>query len=280
MPIESGDYPGSLFAEPGPVRVPPDLKNAPAIVAMIGRFVSGKEYTPVEKVQLPAGKGFPAVNVSFAQLDRALRILSALIISFESKGYMTDVSAHSRIEETRVSKDGEEITFALEEQFRKTVRELSPEEKKKPPYLLRNLEQFLPSGRLRIKINTLYGDYEMWQDRKDDPLEGRINEVFAGIINSIESKIARRRKREEEHQIRELAARRREEEMQRRNDLERDASAWRKCEEIRAYLHAYGARLAEANNELDPAGEKARWLQWALGYADEIDPLNKIFGAD
>ncbi|MEU9190838.1 hypothetical protein AB0D14_41345 [Streptomyces sp. NPDC048484] len=62
--------------------------------------------------------------------------------------------------------------------------------------------------------------------------------------------------------------------------LRGEAGRWREAAELGAYCDALERRLAELGSvpdEADPAASR-RWLEWARGYVQTIDPLNRPRG--
>ena len=239
-----------------------------------------KDNNSTEPFSPPNGKGYPNISVSSAQSHRALLITDAIFKAAEKRGYDVTVSADHWGEETRIMKEGEEVRFALYESVRKTQRELTAEEKKKPPYLLDIPNEYQADGKLTVKINQRWSSYQRWSDRKNEPLQDRLNEVLASIVAMLESLVYEKRKREEEERRRQEAIRRREEEKQRRDKLEADVHSWRKSRDVDDYLDAYEARLIKEKGAVIWDSPEAEWLAWARRYAASINPLNKIFSND
>lgn len=225
----------------------------------------------------PKGGGYLSIIPSPEQSRRALLIMDALIRAFEARGYNVAVSADYWGESTRVEKEGEQIAISVYETSRRFQRELTPEEKKKPPYLLNIPDQYRASGKLNIKVNSRFGSYERFTDRQQDALEGRLNDVMAAIIAQLESLVAEKRRRKEEEGRRQEDLRRREEEREWREKLNDDAIAWQKSRRLHEYLDAYETRLITDLARSDADGTKAEWLRWARDYAASLDPLEKIF---
>jgi hypothetical protein len=63
------------------------------------------------------------------------------------------------------------------------------------------------------------------------------------------------------------------EEQERLYYLKQHREAWEESERRREFLRACEASLTEQKGELAPDSAEARWLRWAHGYADRIDPL-------
>lgn len=228
-------------------------------------------------LSLPKGKGFVSLIASTAQSTRALLVLDALFRELENRGYAVVVSSDHWGEETRIVKEGESVSISIYEKAREVKRELTDEQKKKPPYLVNLPAQFETNGKLHVKINEVYGEYRRISDRQRVPVEDRLGEILREVIGLLENRVAKKRKREQEEQQRQEAIRQREDERKRRQHLERDALAWHTSEEIRRYLDAFETRLRNIDESAPEYEELIRWLTWARNYVDSIDPLNEFF---
>lgn len=228
-------------------------------------------------LSLAKGKGLLNVSVTSEQITRALLIFDAIIKGCEKRGYEVTVSTNHWGEETRITKEGEELHISLYEHFSKVPRELTPEEKKKPPYLLNIPVEYEANGKLTAKINFRWSNYLKWSDRKKEPLENRLNDVMAGIVAMLEQLVEEKRKKEAEECRQQEALQKQEEEKQRREKLEADVSEWRKSVDISDYLDAYEARLIKEQGGIYSGSREAEWLAWARKYAAGLNPLNKIF---
>lgn len=256
------------------IKIAEDFNDAHPLVIRTKQFLDNKESEGFEPIYIPEGKGYLSLSVSKSQATRALLIIDALLKALEKRGYEIKVVNDYWGEKTQISKEDQAVEISIREQIRKVKRELTPEEEKKPPYLLNIPEVYQSSGKLIVKIKYRYSSYATWGDRKNDPLENRLNDVVATIIMAIEHLVEE--KHEEEERRRQEAIRRREEEIKRREKLEADAIQWRKSENIRNYIAAYEAKLIEVKGEIIPGSEDDEWLKWARRYADTIDPLNRI----
>lgn len=68
---------------------------------------------------------------------------------------------------------------------------------------------------------------------------------------------------------------RQEREKDRREELNREVETWLRAGDVRAYVTA----LREAARDTvaaEPDGRLARWLRWAEGYAEDLDPLTTV----
>lgn len=259
------------------IKIAEDFEDAHPVVKKTKQFYDETNIEQLVPISPPKGKGYLNISVSRSQSRRALLIMDAIFKAGEKLGYIVDVEADHWGEETRIVKEGEEVRISLYEKTYQVKRELTPEEKKKPPYLLNIPTEYQADGKLTVKINVKWSHYQKWSDRKNEPLETRLNDVVASIIALLETLVAEKGKRQEEERQRQEALRRREEERHRRETLEADASEWRNSQDIKAYLDAYETRLMMVKGGIYPDSSEARWLSWARDYAARLDPLNKIF---
>jgi hypothetical protein len=222
----------------------------------------------------------PDIEASDESLDRALRIMDAVLKAVEARGYQVKVSRDYWEKATRVfcTDVDAEVQISLSERYSQVERELTPAERKKPPYLIDQRLITVPSGKLIFRVKGRQVDTKWWNDKKLDPLEKRLNEIVAGIITKLETlRLEELAKREAERRRLE-DQKRREEEQARREKLHRDVAAWRKSEDIRAYLRAYEEQLLRRRGEITPGSEEDLWLKWARLYADSLDPLSREEG--
>jgi hypothetical protein len=219
----------------------------------------------------------PDIEVSDHTLDRALRVMDAVLKALESRGYLVKVSRDYWEKATRVfcADVDAEVQISLSESYREVERELTPAERKKPPYLIDHRLISVPSGKLTLKVKGRRVETKWWKDKKLDPLENRLNELVAGIITKLESLRLEELAKKEAKQRQIDEQRRREEEQVRRNKLHKDVASWRKSNDIRAYLRAYEEKLLRQRGEIAPGSEEDLWLKWARQYADQLDPLSE-----
>lgn len=120
------------------------------------------------------------------------------------------------------------------------------------------------SLRLALAADGPGKDSTTWNDYATQPLEDQLSDILNGIRGGLAAEESRRRADDQARQAR------REHELEREVTVRRAAAVreqvrrWRMAREIRAHcadLHASGM----------PASDP--WLEWALDYADSIDPL-------
>ena len=135
----------------------------------------------------PVDLGCLDVRVSRSSLDRAIRIIDALIKVLEIRGFTVSVS-NGLEPNSSVEILGEPIQFALTESMEHVEQELTAAEKKeklKSPWLYSTPRyEALPSVRLEliIKDNAGQGLRKRWADRENKRLEDQLNAFLAGLI--------------------------------------------------------------------------------------------------
>jgi len=212
------------------------------------------------------------LHVSKASLNRALRIADALARAAERRGYKVENSKQSPYP-TQMVIGEERVKFKLFEKSDRRERELTAEEKRKPAREIRDRWVYTPSGVLSFEIDE-YTDYwqKRWTDRLNKPLEEQLNDIMVGLIVTAEALRARRLRWEEDARRRREAERSYYIEEKRRTSLNKQVDSWHHCQRVREYLQACERSMTDGKSALEPGGE-ARWLAWAQGYANRLDPL-------
>lgn len=216
------------------------------------------------------------IHVTKESLDRALRIMDALIKGLEERGYLVEVTAAER-SETRVRIGEDDVAIRLEERIRRTKRKPEPGRSWAWPAY-----DYHPTGELTFRVtNGVYGERgrKSWSDGKRQHLEDCLNGIVVGLVAASEGLKERRRSWErqrheaaERERLRLEGQREEEREKAKVQKLEQDAAAWVRASQIRAYVAAVYEQ-AERAGGVEPASELELWLRWASGYADRIDPL-------
>ncbi|WP_251072470.1 hypothetical protein [Streptomyces sp. ISL-43] len=268
--------------EPVPVINVPDVLNRPHPLVRATRKALGRSRTMVDT------RGAPEVIpllLSRPLVDRALRIMDALLTEAENRGYQ--VEAHTElhrgepVHSVAVVIRGRAFPLSLTELTTKVPHEPTPEEIRRqernrwtqvPKY------DEKPNGRLSVGAPA-----GSWQHRSysysDSPrwtLESRLGHLLQGFEHSVaEAERIQREKelREAEQQRRQYAviaqARARQIEEHRAEILLEQVQAWRRAAEIRDFCRAARAR-ADAST---PSTGELQCLQWAEEYAAKTDPL-------
>ena len=119
-----------------------------------------------------------------------------------------------------------------------------------------------------------------WTDGKKKLLENQLQEFVCNVIKIGDLKRTWRIKREEEErewenqrQRRAELARLRQIELERRDDLEKQATNWVKSQQLREYIQAVEMAAATKGISGLSHGGFAFWMHWANAHADRLDPL-------
>lgn len=233
----------------------------------------------------PRAKGCLDVSVAKTNIDRAMRILDALLKALEARGYRINVVEKENRSETHVAVLDEKIVFRLEEEVEGKEHPLTREQKEhlaKWGYFYGRKIDYFPTGRLRLRISDAGypGHRKSWGDTETRRLEDCLNKFIAGLVNAAEgSKRVREEdeKREREWQERERIWREEEErktrEENRIKELDSLVSAWTKCDRIRKFIRAVETNAEGTNIPVTAGSNLDLWLSWARKRADSIDPL-------
>jgi hypothetical protein len=143
----------------------------------------------------------------------------------------------------------------------------------------------VPTGRLRLYVERGYGKVWTCEETAEAPLERKLNVFFVGVWKQVA--FCRVKAREEEERARREAvisaeraevaraereaAALREAERKRREGLLEEVTAWRRANEIRAYVEAVRAEIEKCRAKA--SAESCAWVEWAPGVAGEMDPV-------
>lgn len=232
------------------------------------------------------------VTVSNRCVDRALRIMDALLKALEAAGHPVGIRelrpapqdpprTDSVRYETYVLIQGQSVEFGLTERF--DTIEIPPPPPSRPressSWLLpRPVRERIPNGRLMLYVRTPYGQRrQTWTDGKRQALE----QCLASVLRALEDKAEANRLEETERQRRETEARERErrwlaeQERRRRQqelveDLEKRLERWSAAIEIRRFADAVEAQRGTLAEAID-ASALSRWLAWVRSWANELE---------
>jgi hypothetical protein len=233
-------------------------------------------------------KGFE-ILVSPATAARALSFMATLTSRLEQAGMRVSVEklASEKGRATWVYVDNEKIRVRLRELTVRMEREPSASEKKRRErnpsgYWFREYD-WKPTGTLAFALLSDGREEKKWSDEAGKRLEDRVNLIIGGLQRRAdreksyrEALAAQRQMYAAEELQRRRTERERQEVAKRIEDLNRDVDLWHQSERIRAYLRAFQEKVEKWSGPIDPASETAKWLEWALRYADRLDPLNPL----
>jgi len=273
------------------VTVPDRLTSHP-LVEMIQQLF--KEQKPDRDGLLipPTGGGYLDVRASRECLGRALCIADTLLKEAGRQGYQITTDTQ---EGTTITVDGEPLEFKIGEKLKRVPAKQSYRAKM-GGYCHDDSTGLIPSGVMRITVSGSWlRSTKVWED---GPRKGKIEEQLATILEELRSfagavrqrrieyeeqrrqreaeQEERRKLKEAEEQERQRLETLRRKEDARRTQLRHDAQLWGECHRIRSYLNAVEQTAREQCKITEPDSEFVRWITWAQGYVDSIDPLQDL----
>lgn len=284
-----------------PVVVPDTLTEPHALVAQALRLLGNRK--PTNGVIARPRRRCLDVLVTQTTLDRALRIMDALLKALENRGLTIEVTAPQEAEQpshhwtrgvTRVLVEDEWVEFGLSEQ-EDAIRAPASEPPKhlsdwQRDYWIREhtpAPQYVPNGNLAIQIKTGegLGVRRTWRDGKSQRVENCLSsfivhlEATAKAIKDQREREERRRREWAEQQRRwEEERQRRWEEERRIKELREQLERWRLARDVRTYVEEIRATVREQGLCLSSGVE--RRIEWAAAWADQIDPIPEVLAGD
>lgn len=267
------------------VRKLPELQVAsalrhphPLVEAARTRF-QGATPDPQNLVR-PVWDGTPTLTVAVgvASVPRALRFLDALVKAVERVGGRVDVKkvTHGRGRGTEVVFCGEGVPLRLRERYRQV--KIPPD--KQPKGLWGSRVEYVLTGEFILDAGPSYSDQYGKDGKIAGPIEGQLNQLLLRLVEAVgEARAVRRmreadrRRWEEQERLRREQAERERAERARVEALLTDVGAWRRANDLRAYITAVEERVADRGQPTDARPELARWLTWARELADRLDPI-------
>jgi hypothetical protein len=230
------------------------------------------------------------LRVSRENVDRSLKILSAIITAFEKRKFPFS------IKEARYHRDPQfpivtiqdiAVEFRLQERLRKTkinsLDQISDRTlRKQLSYgFTPGKELLIPSGELYIQIETYtsVGCRKLWSDSEKLPLEMQLNNIMKGFITASEAIKQLEEKRDAQHKIwkeeRKIAEAKAAERQARADrakaltSLANEMSEYEKIKTLKVELDSRSGST-EMNQEIK------QLLKWAEEYLSAPDPLTKF----
>lgn len=245
----------------------------------------------------PKAKGCLDVCVAPESVDRAMRIMDALIKALEHRGHA--VSVDRKEGKTWVTVNGEKIGFSLAELTDRREKELTAAQKReREEYAQYSWFTFpkeyvrFPNGRFILEIDKYGGALRRrWSDSSSRRVEEVLNQFVTSLIrisadvkqSRIEAEERRRiweeqapereRLRKEEEQRRLDEERRKRQEQGRVKWLESKLPYWHHAHQLRVFIASVRAEAIRRHGEIVEGSDTAKWLAWAEQYAGRIDPL-------
>ena len=259
------------------ISVSPDLRGAHSLVRNAKELLENGFADPYGRMRARRNAGIKQkcldVRILKKTLPRALRIMSALLKALEERGYKIEVGE----DKTQCLINGELVGFYIWETVKRSEREPTKEQREKPWTFEKWV--FTSTGELVLVLDEYCMGRRNWKDRKQSPLEDRLNEIVVAMITAAGIKRAQSLEFEQERQRRLEAQRQREEierqrqlDAERRKELEAMAASWTTSRNLRLFLEECERSLSVSGN-FSADSAQTRWLRWALAHADPVDPF-------
>jgi hypothetical protein len=209
------------------------------------------------------------VRVSKGSLERALRVMAALINLLEAEGFVLSVG-DGRHGHTAAKFHGQEITFGLLEKVDRIDAISLPSES------TLSIEIWHPWEALRKR----------WKDGKRGSLEAVLPKIVASFIQTAleekdreEKRLVKRQEEERTQQEREKLRSAIRYEKARGRALHRAALNWSRATQIRNLVRAARDAASEHGQAVEAGTAFGDWLIWAERQADRIDPVKESPGS-
>jgi hypothetical protein len=203
--------------------------------------------------------------------SRRRRIASVLFREIERRGGSVSANKDHARDTDRFCVTFFNETIDVHFRERLTMVKVPPDPRQSYSY---ERTEYHPTGQLRLRFEN-YLDVPIrreWNDKETKRIEERLREILIALYIAIEAERLRneRFRQEAERRAREEQRRWEREERERREHeaveaLLKEAEAWEDALRIRGYVAAMK----------DIVPKDGRWVQWALGVADQLDPTMK-----
>lgn len=222
------------------------------------------------------GEKYLSFRISKMHLNRALRIMDALLKALDKRGCKTAITLDQQLK-TEVAVNGKNIEITLKEDFKRFDR--PPTEKKKGIY---DSDRYIyePNGMFTFSIGNAVNVQHNWRDGKTIALEDQLNDIVIGIFRAAEELRQReiQRKNEERRQLEISVEREKNKILQKRQTECRDLFSellekWKKSQDILKLVEDYKAKIIEAKGEIPISSEESLLIEWAEDYAEKLNPV-------
>lgn len=212
------------------------------------------------------------INVSESNINRAYRILDAIMSTLEEMEGYTRVSIEAGKDSAYFIIMHSAFYFEVKEELRR--RRGTQKDPETQTYLVISMSAkswFTDRGQCKM-------DYK---DNDDEPLENQAGKIIYDMFVvankhlTVDELKEREEKREwEEHERQRRLEQMRKGELEEIKLLEQAASDWNKAEKIRRFADYMERKIDEVSDE-EKRKKLFRWLKWARDKADWIDPLTE-----
>ncbi|WP_324715285.1 hypothetical protein U7230_07785 [Carboxydochorda subterranea] len=244
-------------------------------------------------LRVRGAEGSLDVAVSPSSVDRAMRILDALLKAVESRGGRVLVRRHPdawvragmQRADTLVEVQGQQVQFRLRELLNRRPHTPTLEEQQaraRYSWAFAPMWDYTPCGRLSLEIVSYWpgNARKRWTDGARERLEECLGEVVVALEQAAramreqqEAEERARQRQAEEERRRRLQELERQREEARRRQLAEEAERWHLARRVRAYISAVEQQAKLRGMDTGPEGALGRWIAWARSVVDELDPL-------
>ena len=231
------------------------------------------------------GKRCLNINVSKGAIDRALRLLNALLKRLDKLGMKASYTDETYVKSLDLTMAGVRFDIRVREKTKRqphVITEAEQREKARWQYTRIPSYDYVGTGLFELTLTGSRRHYmtrRPWTDSTDHRIEDDLTDIAVAVLElADEAKVARAEQERHEREERERAHRRYELQQQRQEEKNRidgliaEAKSWRKATLIREYLSAV-RESAAAKGGIAAGSELDSWLSWAAAQADRIDPL-------
>jgi hypothetical protein len=264
---------GALNPSPGDASA-----RLPALIRHTANLLRSRSRKDEHGILLPREAGGLDVRVSEGMLERALQVMSQILIVLERQGFGIEVSETHTVAVI----NGERIRFGIEEQIRRVVTQKARVPNPTDRWDYDETVSHEPTGKLSLVIQAgLWNAYEQrarWSDGKVQRLETLIGDFVAGLMRTA---VAIRRQEDERKQREDERERRVREAEQLRKDIQEEekkveqlnqwVESWERAQRLRSFIAVY-AEKSISWSAAKQAQYKA-WIEWATKQADRLDPF-------
>ncbi len=201
---------------------------------------------------------------------RIYRILTAFLEALELRGY--NIIYEDNIWRTKAQNGYEHVYIGISEYVKRTRKETTDEDRK--DYFYRDSKyKFVEekTEKLKFSIYTSSGHmHKSFIETDETPLEEMLNKIIIDVTEEILKSRSWRLQREESEHRYYLEQEKIRKEKERRTNLLEEVNKKNTADSIRKYVE--DCSMAYALGKLKKE-DFENWKQWALDYADELDPV-------
>ncbi|MFA5145367.1 MAG: hypothetical protein WC723_05135 [Candidatus Omnitrophota bacterium] len=245
------------------------MKTNPNFHPLVERTRKSISKYPLDKGCLIGRREGLDIRVGPDSVDRALKIMDTLIQALEAKGGQVSIIKKDYYKNpTCVNLSGVTLEFDIYEKIN-----ILKNGQDKFGY---NQLDYIPNGKLVLRIKNTYANRSEWKDGDRKKLEDQIDSFIEGLYAAVakEKELQKERdKWKEEQKKRDELERLKELEQERVAYLEKEAMRWQNSQIIRSYVEAATKAYTQKNGKIEPGSAFDKWKDWAKQQADRLDPL-------